>query len=66
MAANPRETELEVDVVRQAVETRHVRWVLLISLTLGVVALGGAFVWYESVQTHGPAAAQADQRPTNG
>jgi hypothetical protein len=29
---------------RQGVETRHVRWVLAISLTLGVLALGGAYV----------------------
>jgi hypothetical protein len=36
--------------VMQAVKTRHVRWVLGISLALGVVALGGVYVWYASIQ----------------
>jgi hypothetical protein len=36
---------------RQAVKTHRVRWMLGISLALGVVALGGAYVWYASIQT---------------
>jgi predicted porin len=76
MTASQRETELEADAAnngqlktpieaRQAVKTRHIRWVLVISLTLGVVALGGAYAWYESMQSHTPALA-SDQRPVNG
>jgi hypothetical protein len=42
---------------RQAVKTRHVRWILVISLTLGVVAMGGAYVWYSSLHPQSPAAA---------
>ena len=75
MTDSQRETELEADAARndqlktpvearQAVKTRHVRWMLVISLTLGVLALGGAYAWYESLHSHTPAA--ADQRPVNG
>ena len=51
---------------RQGVKTRHVRWVLAISLTLGVIALGGAYVWYASAPPHGASTAIADQHPSNG
>jgi hypothetical protein len=44
---------------RQAVKTRHVRWMLVISLTLGVAALGGAYVWYASLKPHPPTVAAA-------
>jgi hypothetical protein len=44
---------------RQAVKTHHVRWMLMISLALGVVALGGAYVWYASLKPHTPAVATA-------
>ena len=36
---------------RQAVKTRHVRWMLVISLVLGIGALGGAYVWYSSLHS---------------
>jgi len=42
---------------RQAVKTHHVRWMLVVSLTLGVVALGGAYAWYASLHTQTPVAA---------
>jgi|HubBroStandDraft_5_1064220.scaffolds.fasta_scaffold160444_1 hypothetical protein len=48
---------------RQAVKTRHVRWVLAISLTLTVVALGGALAWYASAEHHGQGATIEQQRP---
>jgi hypothetical protein len=35
---------------RQGVQTGHVRWMLRISMFLGVVVLGSAFLWYVSVQ----------------
>jgi hypothetical protein len=77
MTASDRDTEVEADAApegqrrtpveaRQAVKTRHLRWVLAISLTLGVVALGGAYAWYESMQSHAPAAAATDEHPANG
>ena len=76
MSASERKAELEADAARndqlktpvearQAVKTRHVRWVLVISLTLGVVALGGAYAWYESMHSQAPALA-SDQRSANG
>ncbi len=50
---------------RQGVKTRHIRWVLAISLTLTVVALGGAFAWYASAPHHdqSPSGATEQQRP---
>jgi hypothetical protein len=70
MTTGQHDPELEADAARngqlktpvqarQAVKTHHVRWMLVISLTLGVVALGGAYVWYSSLQTQTPAAAAA-------
>jgi membrane protein YdbS with pleckstrin-like domain len=38
------------DEARQAVKTFHVRWVLVISLVLAVIAVGGAWLWYVSAQ----------------
>ena len=52
----------------QGMKTHHVRWVLAISLTLGVVVLGSAFAWYAAVQ-HPPApspAAAAAAQQSNG
>ncbi len=77
MTNSQRDTKLEADAAsngqlktpveaRQGVKTRHVRWMLVISLSLGVVALGGAYVWYTSMQSHAPAALGTDQRPANG
>jgi hypothetical protein len=68
MTAGQHDPELEADAARngqlktpvqarQAVKTRHVRWMLVVSLTLGVVALGGAYLWYSSLQSQSPAAA---------
>jgi hypothetical protein len=68
--------ELEADAVRngqlktpvqarQAVKTHHVRWMLVVSLSLGVVALGGAYVWYASLQTQTQTPAAADARTSN-
>ena len=76
MSASQDDHELEADAarngqlktpveVRQAVKTHHVRWMLVISLTLGIVALGGAYVWYASLQPHTPAAA-VTQPMSNG
>ena len=70
MTDSQRETELEADAAendqlkspveaRQAVKTRHVRWMLVISLTLGVVALGGAYAWYASQHSSSPDPAEA-------
>jgi hypothetical protein len=50
---------------RQAVKTHHVRWMLVVSLALGIVALGGAYVWYSSLHTQTPPAAAAG-RTSNG
>jgi hypothetical protein len=55
MSDHQREAELEADAAknnqlktpveaRQGVKTRHIRWVLAISLTLGVVAMIGAYM----------------------
>jgi hypothetical protein len=77
MSIDQHETDLEADAARngqlktpvearQAVKTHHVRWMLAISLTLGVVALGGAYVWYSTLQPHSPAAAVAAQPTSNG
>ncbi len=75
MTANDQETELEADAVRngqlktpvqarQAVKTGSVRWMLVISLTLGVVALGSAYVWYSSLKPPPPAAVAAAPQST--
>jgi hypothetical protein len=52
---------------RQGVTTHHIRWVLGISLALGVLVLGGAYAWYASMQSQAqsPAAASAG-RESNG
>jgi hypothetical protein len=57
---------------RQGVKTHHVRWMLGVSLVLGVVVLGGAYAWYASLgpqssheQSPSPAAAAA-ARDSNG
>jgi hypothetical protein len=74
MTASDPDPELEGDAARngqlktpvearQAVKTHHVRWMLMISLTLGVVALGGAYVWYSSLKPHTPAVAAAAPSP---
>jgi hypothetical protein len=76
MSASQNDLEMEADAARngqlkttvearQAVETHRVRWMLVISLTLGVVALGGAYVWYSSQQSQTPATAVA-QPASNG
>jgi len=36
---------------RQGVKTRHMRWVLVISLALGVVVLGGAWLAFVGSQS---------------
>jgi hypothetical protein len=52
--------------VRQGVKTRHIRWVLAISLTLTVVALGGAYAWYASAPHHGQSSTMTtDQQRSN-
>jgi hypothetical protein len=77
MTTSQRDAEREADAARndqlktpvearQGVKTRRMRWVLVLSLSLGVVALGGAYAWYESMQSHAPSAAAMDQRPANG
>jgi hypothetical protein len=45
----------------QGAKTGHVRWVLVISLSLGVLALGAAFLGYTASQprANAPASAQA-------
>lgn len=39
---------------RQAVTTGHMRWVLRISLALGVLVLAGAFLGYVAMQERHP------------
>jgi hypothetical protein len=51
---------------RQAVKTHHVRWMLVVSLALGVVALGGAYAWYGSLHTPASATTAAVDHPSNG
>jgi hypothetical protein len=45
----------------QGAKTGRVRWVLVISLSLGVIALGAAFIGYTAWQQHAdaPASTQA-------
>ena len=54
----------------QGAKTGHVRWVLVISLSLGVLALGAAFLGYTASQPHAnaPPAAEAttSQPASNG
>jgi hypothetical protein len=50
---------------RQAVKTRHVRWMLVVSLALGVAALGGAYAWYASLHAASATTAAADH-PSSG
>lgn len=50
----PNAEDLNPVEARQAVTTGHARWVLLISLLLAVIVLGGAFLWYSSVQQGTP------------
>lgn len=79
MTPTPNDPELEADAVRngqlktpdqarQAVKTHHVRWMLGISLALGVLALGGAYAWYASLQSQrpgtSPSAAVAYHQPS--
>ena len=44
---------------RQGVKTGHVRWMLVISLVLGVVVLGGAWALFSNSHSHNPGAANA-------
>jgi ferric-dicitrate binding protein FerR (iron transport regulator) len=62
-AADGHVTKTPVEA-RQGVTTRHVRWVLGISLSLVVVVLGAALVTYDASQpkTATPATAAADRR----
>ncbi len=66
MTPRQNDPEMEADAVRnrqmktpeqarQAVKTGHVRWMLVASLALGVIALGGAYAWYASLQSQTPA-----------
>jgi hypothetical protein len=75
MTDSQRETELEADAAknnqlktpveaRQGVKTHHVRWMLMISLTLGVVALGGVYAWYASQHGSSPNPAEASASHT--
>lgn len=46
--------EVSVLQARQATPTGRVRWVLVISLLLAVIAVGAVFLWYSSVQQGTP------------
>jgi len=46
--------EVTVLQARQATSTGRVRWVLVISLLLAVIAVGAVFLWYTSVQQGTP------------
>jgi hypothetical protein len=48
---------------RQGVKTHRVRWILALSLSLGVLAIGGAWIWGASTHPHDSAAA-ASHQPT--
>jgi flagellar basal body-associated protein FliL len=52
---------------RQGVKTFRIRWVLVLSLLLAVIAVGASYVWYVSAQaTHtaqtAPAAVTSEER----
>jgi hypothetical protein len=51
---------------RQGIETHRVRWVLGVSLALGVVALGAAWLTYLSVQPAAPPPAAVASSTTPG
>ena len=76
MTDSQRDTELEADAAkndqlkapveaRQGVKTRHVRWILGISLTLGVVALIGAYM-HEVRSSHGTPGGMTSVPSSNG
>jgi hypothetical protein len=44
---------------RQGVKTGHVRWMLAISMALGIVVLGGAWALFSGSHSHDPGAANA-------
>jgi hypothetical protein len=60
--------EKTTDDARQGVTTGHVRWMLRISLVLGVLALGAVFIGYSATRhtPAPPAAASASQNPSAG
>jgi hypothetical protein len=49
----------------QGVKTGHIRWVLVASLSLGILALGAAFLGYTASQHH-PNAPSSAQTTTSG
>jgi anti-sigma-K factor RskA len=53
LTAQPASEGLTPVEARQGVKTGHMRWVLMISTAMAVIVLGGAFVWYSSVQQGG-------------
>ena len=55
----PAKEMVEPDQARQSVKTGHLRWVLSLGLLLGVLALGGAFVWFETAAHNRSAAVQS-------
>ena len=76
MTDSQRDTELEADAAkndqlmtpveaRQGVKTRHVRWILGISLTLGVVALIGAYM-HEVRPSHATPGGMTSAPSSNG
>jgi hypothetical protein len=40
--------DLSADQARQGMETHRIRWVLAISLALGIAALSASWVWYSA------------------
>ena len=55
----PSSHRMEPDQARQGAKTGRLRWVLSLGLALGVLAMGGVFVWYEAASHSRPAAAQS-------
>jgi hypothetical protein len=47
---------------RQAVKTHHVRWMLVVSLSLGVIAVGGVGIWYAAQPHTGSTSVAEDGR----